>query len=89
MNMLQPAALPRGLKYLLKLNLDFSFCNFLKVVKNNGKIIVQLIGELSWQRSLKSNVIVLLDPALKQHQQTVSVSKHQLIYYLLPQNTPF
>lgn len=88
MNMLKLAVLSRDLKYLLKLNLDFRFCKFLKVVKNNGKVIVQLIGELSWQRSLKSNVIVLLDPALKQHQQTVSVSKHHLIYYLLPQNNP-
>lgn len=30
----------------------------------------------------------LLDPALKQHQQTVSVLEHCLIYFQLPQN-PF
>lgn len=65
MNLLKLAVLPRGLKYPLKLTLDLNFCNFLEVVKNNGKINVQLIGELSWQRGLKSNALCFTGSCLK------------------------
>ena len=65
MNAFKLSIVPRGLKCPLKLNLDLNFCNFLEVVKNNGKINVQLIGELSWQRSLKSNAICFTRSCLK------------------------
>lgn len=65
MNILKLAVLPRDLKYPFKLNLDLNFCNFLEVVKSNGKINVQFIGEESWQRSLKSNAICFNRSCLK------------------------